>query len=250
MGIALQPVRREEKISEKAYRLLKEGIAEHVLTPGSYLHEAEIAAALRISRTPLREACLRLQQEGFLSVIPRRGIYIKYKSLEDFLDLLLLREILEGLAARLAARRIPDQTKLAMRRLLADFHHGDVEKSLEADTAFHGLLAEGSRHLRLIESLQNIFGHIQKLKEAAFTVPTRGDNPLHEHRLILEAIEHRNPDLAEQRAREHVRNMASALTTWRGKDPFWGNHPDGNGDRKQPRGGEHNEGTRVSPEGP
>ena len=99
---------QREKLSNQIYAVLKEMIADHRFLPGARLNIESIARELDVSRTPVWEAVRRLEQEGLVEDIHNRGVFMSYLTAEKALDLYAVREVLEGMAARLAAGRIDD----------------------------------------------------------------------------------------------------------------------------------------------
>ena len=100
----MKAIKNPPNLKEAVYQRLKESIIRGEISPGSKLVETQISQKLGVSRTPLREAISRLGQEGLLEVVPRHGTFVRKQSVNEILESLEIREALEGLAARLAAR--------------------------------------------------------------------------------------------------------------------------------------------------
>ena len=144
-----------------SYKPLRELVCEHireaiingVFAPGERLMEIQMADEMGVSRTPVREAIRKLEMEGFVVMIPRRGTYVSNMSIKDINDVYEIRTSLDILAAGLAAERINDDELEELQRLLVQVGHaidsGDMEKVLEADIAFHDVLYKASRNERL-----------------------------------------------------------------------------------------------------
>src|SRR6056297_804513 len=98
------------------YESLKESILNGSLKPGEKLMESRIAEDLGVSRTPVREAIRKLEKEKYVKMIPRKGAYVEDLTMEDILEVLEIRIVLEGLASKLAARNISDEMKLKIQR--------------------------------------------------------------------------------------------------------------------------------------
>src|SRR5512132_4428593 len=147
-GVPARPTGRPELPSgyrvEEAYRHLKTRIMSADLTPGASLNELEIAAALGTSRTPVREAIRKLEQEGLAMRYPNRGAIVSKRSMTDVLEIWQLREILEPAACRLAADRVVRDALARIERALLDLRGRETgpeayEEFLRADVGLHGL---------------------------------------------------------------------------------------------------------------
>lgn len=189
------------------------------LKPGERIVETDVAVQMGVSRAPVREAIRDLVQAGLLVSVPRRGAFVISLTRKDALEIYTLRSSLECLAARLATQNVTGQDLAKMRDLVekmqAAARVGNVETLLEHDLAFHGLIAELAQHKRLQTILQQINGQVRLF---VFAATTRGRRNLQQmsnaHLGLLEALEQRDPDLAEERMRAHV---ASA---WQELQPY------------------------------
>jgi DNA-binding GntR family transcriptional regulator len=194
---------------------VKRRIVANELLSGTKLAEDGLAKELGVSRTPVREALNRLTQDGLVTVSPGRGAFVATFSVDDMVQLLEIREALEGMAARLASGRMTKKTLTKLRELL---EAGMLEREssgdtgyLTADREFHEAiaLACGNRHLsRLMRSLRD---RIQMLRYRSVTLPGRARKSFHEHLQIIDALSRRDPDLAEERIRTHIRNVQNDL---------------------------------------
>jgi DNA-binding GntR family transcriptional regulator len=195
--------------------LLRSRIVANELTFGSKLTEDSLAKELGVSRTPIREAFNRLAQEGLVTVSPGRGAFVATLSVDDMVQLLEIREVLEGMAARLATSRI---TKASLEKLRRQMEV-EIRKSaghaytgyLDVDRQFHEsvISAGGNRHLcQLMKSLRD---RIQMLRYRSVILPGRARKSFQEHLQIIDALAARDPDLAEERIRTHIRNVKNDL---------------------------------------
>ena len=128
-------------LRDVVFENLREAIVEGRLKPGQRLMEVQLAEQLGVSRTPVREAIRKLELEGLVVMLPRKGAYVANMSLKDLIDVLEIRASLEGLAASLAAERITDEDIKKLESIVEEFKDGINESNVEAllrkDVEFH-----------------------------------------------------------------------------------------------------------------
>ena len=194
---------------------LREAITTGILKPGERLMEIQMAEELGVSRTPVREAIRRLELEGFLVMVPRRGTYVSDLSIKDINEVFEIRTALDVLAAGLAAERITEEELEQMERLLVEIgeyiESGEADKIVDADSQFHDVLYQASRNDRLVGIINNLREQFTRFRSISMAYPGRVKNTLEEHRRLVEAIAQRNPDLAQQYSREHMENAEQTL---------------------------------------
>jgi DNA-binding GntR family transcriptional regulator len=199
----------------QAYEELKRIILEHRVPLGGKLNEGELAAALGISRTPVREAINRLEKEGLVQIFPQRGAFVVRFSEKDVFELFLIRENLEGLAARLAAERINegDLAKLesSIRGFKEPFAEKDVQRYAKEDFKFHQTVVAVSDAQRLIKLIATLHDQIRIFRLTTWGLSTRMKTSLAEHRLLIEAFRRKDSERAEQRMRGHIRNVRDGV---------------------------------------
>ena len=200
---------------EVVYETLREAIKTGGLTPGERLMEIQLAEELGVSRTPVREAIRKLELERFVVMIPRRGTYVANLSLKDINEVFEIRAALDGLAAGLAAERITEEELEQLERLLVEISEHidqhDNEKIVATDEAFHDILYRASRNERLVGIIYNLREQFTRFRSVSINYPGRLQNTLEEHRQLVEAIARREPDMAQQKAREHIENAEQTL---------------------------------------
>jgi DNA-binding GntR family transcriptional regulator len=213
----LLPVKLDsyKPLREVVYETLREAIRTGALTPGERLMEIQLAEELGVSRTPVREAIRKLELERFVVMLPRRGTYVANLSLKDINEVFEIRSALDGLAAGLAAERITEEELEQMERLLVEIadhiEKRNNMKIVEADEAFHDILYRASRNERLVGIIYNLREQFARFRSVSINYPGRLQNTLEEHRQVVEAIAQRNPELAQQKAREHIENAEQTL---------------------------------------
>jgi len=207
---------REERPTEtlRVYAALKHAILAGTYRPGESLQETRLAAEYGASRTPIREALLRLESDGLLTIAPRRGAFVQQPTLRDFLDVNELRILLEPAAARTAA------TMIAW-GLAADLKQGlgaiAVERPNESDYAALEQL-DLRLHLTISETIPNVrmAKIIGSLNDMMQIVRQKDMRRRHEElhgsiEEVLAALERRDPDTAEQAMRRHIAAFSGAL---------------------------------------
>lgn len=202
-------------LGEIVYETLREAIIKQILKPGERLMEQELAEEMGVSRTPVREALRKLELEGYVVMIPRKGAYVAGLSIKDINNVFEIRGALETLAAGLAASRATQEEIEEMERNLvmeaALFETSDLPKTIEVDTRFHELIYRASKNNRLQNMLKDLRDQVQRFRTTTLAVPGRMKFALDEHRRIVEAIAAGNVQEAKLAIREHIENAESAL---------------------------------------
>jgi DNA-binding GntR family transcriptional regulator len=203
------PLTRRRLVDE-ATQALRNAILNGQLQLGVRLKQTELAARLKISRTPIREALSRLQQEGLIELLPGGGVRVALLDLEEAVELYDLREVLDGLAARLAASRAEEaalsRLRKALDRMAQCLERRDPNQWFAAHVAFHDevLRASGNAHLQRLASVVRL--SIRHFHPLLLKTESRLETAFREHRQILRAIAARDPEGAERLARTHIAN--------------------------------------------
>ncbi len=213
----LVPIRLDnyKPLREMVFESLREAIILGRLKPGERLMEMQMADEMGVSRTPIREAIRKLELEGFVVMIPRKGAYVSGISVKDIVDVFEVRAALEALAAGLAAERVTDKELEELERSLVQISElndkADINAIVEIDTIFHELIYKACRNERLVQMITHLKEQIQRFRTTSLAQPGRTKDALGEHRGIVEAISDRNIDMAQLLAREHVENAEQSL---------------------------------------
>lgn len=201
------PIQRTRLVDEAALSL-REAILSGHLAQGTRLRQVELAGQLGISRTPLREALMKLEQEGLIELLPAGGLRVKLLNLDEAVELYDIREVLDGLAARLAAQRIADSDVRDLERSLGRMEEclasQDAHRWFVAHVAFHDTIfrASGNGRLRGLSSVVRL--SIQHFHPLLLTTENRLKEAYHQHREIFEAIARHDAEAAERLARAHI----------------------------------------------
>ncbi|MBC7344236.1 MAG: GntR family transcriptional regulator, partial [Clostridia bacterium] len=203
-------------LREMVFETLREAIIEGKLSPGTRLMEAQLAEDMGVSRTPVREAIRKLELEGLVVMVPRKGAYVADMSTKDAAEVFEIRAALEALAAGLAAQRITDEEIEELERLLIKFNEClgkelDLQKVVDLDTEFHDVLYRASRNSRLMQILSTLREHIQRFRKLSLASPGRLKQAIEEHRRIVDAVADRNVALAQALAQEHIVNAENSM---------------------------------------
>ena len=198
---------RNTSRSEFVFAALRDAIWDGRFAPGERIPEEEIARALGVSRTPVREALRRLQERGMLAVGAGRSLVVAELSKQQVLELYAMREILEGSAARFAAQHANETEIDILHRLLGelDKHRDDPRMLVSLNRRFHRAICEAAHNRYLIATLDGMHDALALLHSNTFRLPNRRSETDAEHRRIVRAIERRDADAAEKAARDHVR---------------------------------------------
>lgn len=198
--------------ADRVFEALRRAIVEGQIPAGSKLSEPELAGRYGISRGPLREALRRLESTHLVERRPNVGARVVQLSAAQLIEIYLVREALEGMAARLAAARMPAADVAALKDLMAR-HREDLARDAwqryfqeEGDRDFHYRIVQGSGNQRLIHLLCNDFYYLARLYRCQFGMRSdRARDALREHELVVDAIAERDCELAELLMRRHIR---------------------------------------------
>ena len=187
---------------------LREAILSGILAAPTWLREDELAQALSVSRTPVREALRRLSDEGLTQRVVNRGTVVTPMTLDEILAVYAVRASLEGLAARTAAIRRPEGLVESLQEVHREMVEGgaDPRRMAELNLDFHRLIREAAGNPYLSRFLTQVEHAVRRFGQTTYASPGRAEDAWQEHFDILEAIAAGDADLAESRASEHMRH--------------------------------------------
>ncbi len=184
---------------------LRQAIRDGRYAPGERMRETEVAEALGVSRTPVREAFRQLQADGLLTMEPWRGVVVAQMDQQQMVELYAMRQVLEGTAAGLAARHAAASQIAALGDLLdASEDETDTDKLADLNRRFHQGIYDAAHNRFLLKALNALRDSMALLPSTTYALPERPPSALIEHREILAAIERHDADGAEQAARAHI----------------------------------------------
>ncbi|MDK2820131.1 MAG: hypothetical protein PWP31_96 [Clostridia bacterium] len=216
MESLLQPINPEkyQPVREEAYYALREAILTGALEPGTRLVERKVAKQLGVSRTPVREAIRRLEIEGLVEHLPKRGVVVSWMSDKEAGEVYNIRAVLEGLAARLAAKNIKPTQQVKLMDLVNDmeeaYKENDSCQLQRLHIKFNEIIYEAANSSRLHHLINNLVDYIVGFTKVSYNVPGRVEEDIKEHRELAEAIVNRDIDKAEKMARKHIENASNA----------------------------------------
>ncbi len=196
-------------LSEKVYSALKRDIIYGTFQPGEALSEKELAKRYKASRTPVREAAVRLQNDRLLRIVPNRGYFVAQITLQVLNDIYEFRNAVECAAAELAAVKGATADAVEQLTKLADVTCSPEDRKscvrfIEADTAFHMGIARLARNQMLLQSIGEARSQMERIMFAAIDIDYYGELPGREHHDILNAIQSRDSELASKLMHDHI----------------------------------------------
>lgn len=194
------------------FETLREAILEGKLKPGERVMEVQLAEQLGVSRTPVREAIRKLELEGLLVMVPRKGAYVADVSLDDVINVLEVRASLEGLAASLGAKRRTDEDieKLEEKaeELLQCVKSRDTKGMIKSDADFHDILLNTSKNSKLTSIVEGLRDQVHRFRVIYFTEYEENAKKLiDEHEEILKSLKERDESQAQKSAEAHIYNI-------------------------------------------
>jgi DNA-binding GntR family transcriptional regulator len=215
-GIVIRRLKPTTSAKEKAYAAIKEAILALDVydSPGpTWLDERELSTRLGVSRTPIREAMTRLEQEGFVRIVPRRGILVARKTKREIVQMIQAWAALESMAARLITTEASDGDIIRLRQLFDGFDadhtpedHADEYDA--ANTAFHLALIKLSGSIVIQTMTDNLRLHVRAIRHRTLFEQDRIAHSLDEHLAIIDALAARDADAAERHTRDHTLRLS------------------------------------------
>ncbi len=201
-------------IRKNVFEYLRHEILRGQLNHGERLIETEIAKKLKISRTPVREAFRKLENEGLVEYSAGRGVAVSKFSKEDIDDLYAIRGALEGLAARLAAERISKEQvkdlKGLLKEMAACYKKKDFRRAVQLHTVFNELIYRAARNRRLYDLSCRFHEYTEKSQLRSLAVPGRVEAIQEEHEAIVQALERGDAKKSEEAVRFHIDQARAA----------------------------------------
>jgi DNA-binding GntR family transcriptional regulator len=196
-------------LRSQTYKILKNMIITREILPGKKINEETLAQEIGVSRTPIREALFRLEHEGIVKIIPRRGAFVVKPSKENIIEILQVREVLEALIVRLVTPLLEEADIRELRSCLEKLRAKPEEERhiidyTDSELTFHDLLHRKCPNQMLRRMMEMVNAHLQIIRLRTVVLPGRAQKTLDEHTAILEMIEKGNAEEAELMMRRHV----------------------------------------------
>lgn len=198
-------------LRDVVFNTLRQAILKGELAPGERLMEIQLAERLGVSRTPIREAIRKLELEGLVLMIPRKGAEVARISEKSLRDVLEVRRSLEELAIELACQRMTEEEVAELERVQEQFREavasGDAMKIAENDEAYHDVIYKGTYNDRLVQILNNLREQMYRYRLEYIKDEDKRQILLIEHDNILKAVRQRKVEEAKEAMREHIDNQ-------------------------------------------
>lgn len=220
--ISLTRIEANPKLTDSVYTALKSAISKMDIYFGDEpprLDERKLALELGVSRTPIREAITRLEQEGLIVTYPRRGAFVVRKTKREILEIVMVWAGLEGMAARLATEHASDEEISSMRELFSTFDKDDegseaeahIDEYSEKNIEFHHRLIQLSKCQLLEDIVDGLFVHMRAIRDKTIGERNRVADSVIDHMRIIQSLEERDADKSERLVREHAMNLANHI---------------------------------------
>jgi DNA-binding GntR family transcriptional regulator len=213
--LVVAPIDSRETFKDKAYTALRNLIVSSDVYRSRAdirLDERQLAQDFGISRTPVREAMVQLEREGFVRSVPRRGVYVVRKTKGEVIELIQAWAALESMAARLLTQSASDADIAGLRRMFTTFEgdelHAKLDEYSEVNIAFHQAIIELSGNQVLIRLAENLFTHMRMIRGSTIGEDDRVDRSIRDHMNIIQALEARDTERAEDLVRQHALGLA------------------------------------------
>ena len=212
----IRPIQVDASLTNKAYDALKGAIVSMSIYQDDAeqrLDERQLSEALGVSRTPIREALVRLEQEGLVRIVPRKGAFVVRKSKRQVVEMIVVWAALESMAARLITENATDAEIASLRRMFATFENDQVEAKIdeysETNIRFHQALLKMSGSDLIAQMTESLFIHMGAIRMRTIAEDNRASRSIIDHMNIIEALEARDTELAERLARQHTLDLAA-----------------------------------------
>ena len=213
--LSLKPVENPVALKDRIYEALKSAITSMNVYDDDEEHrldERKLSVELGVSRTPIREAMCRLENEGFVQNIPRRGAFVARKSKKEVLEMITVWAALESMAARLIIENATSEEIATLREMFSSFDDGGAPKARideysETNIGFHQALFRLSRCDLLSRITENLFLHMRSIRMRTIAEKDRASRSIIDHMSIIEALEARDTELAERLVRQHTLDL-------------------------------------------
>ena len=216
--LKVEPIDANFSLKDKIYDSLKKAITSMNIYADDAelrLDERRLSEKLEISRTPVREALARLEQEGLVHIVPRRGVYIVRKTKAEILEMITVWAALESMAARLIVEKASDEDIISLKNLFSTFE-GDqlqahIDEYSETNIKFHQAILTMSQCSLIRDLADSLFIHMRSIRARTISEEDRVNRSIIDHMHIIEALESRDADLAARLVREHSLNLAKHI---------------------------------------
>lgn len=220
--ISLKPLGDRATLKDDVYLILQEAILDadiYGVTFERRLDERHLAQQLGISRTPLREALTRLEHDGLVKIMARKGVFLLRKSCTEIVEMITVWAALESMAARLACKNALDSDIERLRQIGETYTTDSAKSALneysEANIEFHKMIMSLSYCNALTKTAEKLFAHLRPVRRRAMRDAARTDRSIEDHAAIIEAISSRDANHAGELVRKHTMRLGDYISrTW------------------------------------
>ncbi len=215
-SLGITPLEPTKVLKTRVYEALKEIIGKMDIYSGGEpqrLDERALGEQLGVSRTPVREAISRLEQEGLVQNIARRGTFVIRKNKEEILDMIDVWAALESMAARMATSRSSDEEIAQLRKMYTTYDSTEetrahIDEYSETNIEFHQMIIKLGKSPLIEQMADQLFFHMRAIRASTIKERDRLSRSVIDHIRIIEALEERDPNHAEQLVRDHALELA------------------------------------------
>ncbi|MDO4869137.1 MAG: GntR family transcriptional regulator [Bacillota bacterium] len=201
-------IHNHKPLREMVYEELKMQILTGAIIPGTRMMEVDLADEMGVSRTPIREAIRKLEKEGLVTIEPRRGAYASMISTEDMVEILEVRQDLEGLAAYFAAERMHEDKISELHDINEKYNdavkRGSMEDMITYDTRFHRMIVDSCHNKILVQMIEQLQELVLRFRYIYYDNFKRAENMYEEHEAIINGIKSGNAGDARHAADVHI----------------------------------------------
>ncbi|MBO4976797.1 MAG: GntR family transcriptional regulator [Lachnospiraceae bacterium] len=202
-------------LRDVVFNTLRQAILTGELKPGERLMEIHLANRLGVSRTPIREAIRKLELEGLVTMIPRRGAEVAQITEKSMSDVLEVRRALDALCVELACERISDEDIRDLKDACDNFERAvrskDAKKIAQADVELHNIIVKATGNSRLIQLINNLSEQMYRYRYEYIKDASQHARLIEEHRIIYESIVRKDKETASRAAKMHIDNQEKAI---------------------------------------
>lgn len=202
-------------LRDVVFNTLRQAILTGELKPGERLMEIHLANKLGVSRTPIREAIRKLELEGLVTMIPRRGAEVAQITEKSMNDVLEVRRAMDVLCIELACERITEEALEALKAACENFEQmvktKDVKKIAKADVELHDIILQATGNSRLIQLVNNLSEQMYRYRYEYIKDFNQHERLVEEHRIIYESLVNKNKETAAEAAKTHIDNQKNVI---------------------------------------
>lgn len=209
MGDEFLPLR------DVVFNTLRQAILTGELKPGERLMEIHLANRLGVSRTPIREAIRKLELEGLVTMIPRRGAEVAQITEKSLQEVMEVRRAMDALCVELACERITEEALAELKQACEDFEKAtatkDPKKIAQADVVLHDIIVQATGNRRLVQLVNNLSEQMYRYRFEYIKDESKHQRLIEEHRVIYESILHKDKETASKTAKLHIDNQENSV---------------------------------------